>query len=228
MEKRVIGYIRCSTTTQSEEGVSLEAQEASIRAYCHANGLDLVEVVADAGVSGAMPLEIRPQGQRLPSLMKQKKVSAIVATKLDRCFRSSHDALATTDKWAKKNIGLILLDLGGMVLDTTTTMGRLMLTMVAGFGEAERSLIAERTKAALQHKKAQGLRVSGKPPLGFRFSAGRLVEDDQEQKVLSKVRSLRTLGYSWRKIAAALNEQGVPCRGAKWYASALHTAIGQV
>ena len=226
--KKVVAYIRCSTTTQVEEGVSLEAQEAAIRSYCHANGLELAEVLIDAGVSGSTPLENRPQGARLPMLMKRKGISAVVATKLDRCFRSSHDALATTDKWAKKNVGLILLDLGGAVLDTTTTMGRLMLTMVAGFGEAERSLIAERTKSALQHKKAQGLRVSGRAPLGFRFSAGRLVEDEQEQKVLSKVRTLRGLGYSWRKIADTLNKQSVPCRGKKWYASALHAAVAQV
>jgi len=45
----VIGYIRVSTEDQAREGVSLEAQQARIEAYCFAKGWNLLEVKADKG-----------------------------------------------------------------------------------------------------------------------------------------------------------------------------------
>ena len=50
--KQAIGYIRVSTEKQANEGVSLEAQEAKIVAWCKANGYELVKVYVDAGISG--------------------------------------------------------------------------------------------------------------------------------------------------------------------------------
>lgn len=49
---RTVGYIRVSTEGQANDGVSLEAQEAKIRAYCGLNDMELVEVYVDAGLSG--------------------------------------------------------------------------------------------------------------------------------------------------------------------------------
>ena len=51
MMVNVVGYIRVSTEEQATTGVSLDAQEAAIRAYCTMRNLRLVEVVVDAGVS---------------------------------------------------------------------------------------------------------------------------------------------------------------------------------
>ena len=49
---KATAYIRVSTAQQAEEGVSLEAQQARIAAYCMANGLELVNTFTDAGLSG--------------------------------------------------------------------------------------------------------------------------------------------------------------------------------
>ena len=48
---RAIGYIRVSTTTQAEHGVSLDAQRAKLEAYASLYDLTLIEVIVDAGVS---------------------------------------------------------------------------------------------------------------------------------------------------------------------------------
>lgn len=219
-------YIRVSSSQQAEEGVSLEAQERALRLYAEREGFDLVDVVVDAGVSASIPLAKREGGKRLLEMVRKGQVQTIIATKLDRVWRSAADALASVETWTKKGVGLVLLDLGGQVLDTKTPMGKLMLTMMAGFAEAERALIAERTRTALQHKKAKGERVSGKAPLGFRFEQdGSLVEDHGEQEVIRKVHSLRAKGFSWSKIADGLNKAGVPCRGAKWFAQSLRLSL---
>ena len=50
-KRRVYGYARVSTRGQAEEGISLEAQEARIRAFAIAKGWELIEVLVDAGKS---------------------------------------------------------------------------------------------------------------------------------------------------------------------------------
>ena len=50
---KAVGYVRVSTEDQSREGVSLEAQEAKIRAWADLNGYDEVVIFTDAGISGS-------------------------------------------------------------------------------------------------------------------------------------------------------------------------------
>jgi site-specific DNA recombinase len=48
---RTVAYVRVSTEKQAGHGVSLEAQQAKIRAYSELYGLELVEVIVEAGLS---------------------------------------------------------------------------------------------------------------------------------------------------------------------------------
>ena len=50
--KAAIGYVRVSTDGQAEDGVSLEAQQERIQAWCLVNGYQLAAVHVDAGLSG--------------------------------------------------------------------------------------------------------------------------------------------------------------------------------
>ena len=50
--KKAVGYVRVRTEEQAREGVSLENQEAKIKAYCELNDFELLEVVTDAGLVG--------------------------------------------------------------------------------------------------------------------------------------------------------------------------------
>ena len=44
---RAIGYARVSTSEQAEEGISLQVQEDSIRAYAQLHGLELTDIFED-------------------------------------------------------------------------------------------------------------------------------------------------------------------------------------
>jgi site-specific DNA recombinase len=48
---RAIGYARVSTDKQADYGVSLEAQEAKIRAMATVQGAEIVELIVDGGES---------------------------------------------------------------------------------------------------------------------------------------------------------------------------------
>ncbi len=45
--RTAVGYVRVSTSMQSEDGLSLDAQRAAIAAYCNAHDLRLLRIYAD-------------------------------------------------------------------------------------------------------------------------------------------------------------------------------------
>ena len=87
---KVIGYARVSTAEQASGGISLEAQEAKIRAYCELHELELVEVIIEGGES-AKSLK-RPGLQRGLAMLKKKAVGGLVVCKLDRIEHDSESA----------------------------------------------------------------------------------------------------------------------------------------
>ena len=218
---RAIGYVRVSTTEQAVEGVSLDAQQARLTAYCSFKGLDLVELIVDSGVSASRPLAKRPGGRRLVDLVMAGEVDAVVSCKLDRLFRDAADCLAVTRTWDDADVGLHLLDLG---VDTTTPMGRAFLTMAVAFAELERNLVAERTRDGLAQVKAEGGVLGGEAYGWVRRDAqdehGRLVcaHVEAELAVIERIVELRRQGATYRAIADALTVDGVPTkRGGSWY-----------
>ncbi len=212
-------YVRVSTLDQAEHGVSLDAQESRLQAYATTQGLSVVTVLREKAISGTVPLGERPEGRKLVDLVTTGKASHVVALKLDRLFRSAVDALQTTAEWDKRGVSLHLVDMGGQSLNTGSAMGRMMLTMMAGFAQFERDLTAERTKAALAHKKSNNAAYSP-TPFGKVREGEALRDDDAEQSVLARIREMRAEGLPLRGIAERLNVEGVASKqGRTWYAS---------
>ena len=92
---RAIGYIRVSTEKQADFGVSLEAQEAKIRAMAVVQSAELADVIIDAGES-AKSLN-RPGMERLLSLVDSGAVDTVIIAKLDRLTRSVKDLAESLD-----------------------------------------------------------------------------------------------------------------------------------
>jgi DNA invertase Pin-like site-specific DNA recombinase len=224
--KNGVGYIRVSTSDQAREGVSLDAQRERLAAYCAMRGLTLVDIIADEGISGTIPLSERAGGAKLLDLAKRRVVTEVVALKLDRLFRNAHDALGKMAMWDKANVGLHLIDMGGAAVDTRSAIGRMMLTMMAGFAQFERDLISERTAASLQFKKRQRA-VYGPVPLGFAREGDNLVRDEREASLVTRIRWMRREGLPLRKIAEALNAEGIMGKsGGRFYASTVRAILG--
>lgn len=218
-EKTAVIYTRVSTADQAEHGVSLEAQEERLTAYALACGLDVAAVLREPAISGTIPLGDRPEGSKVVAMVRKGEVRHVISLKLDRLFRSAVDALSTTAEWDKSGIALHLVDMGGQSLNTGSAMGRMMLTMMAGFAQFERDLTAERTTAALAHKKANNTAYSP-TPFGKTREGDALLDHEKERKVISIMKEWREKGITLRRIAARLNEGGIPTKqGKTWYAS---------
>ncbi len=82
----------------------------------------LGEVIIDAGVAAGKLLASRAGGAKLLTLVKGKKVGAVVALKLDRLFRNCADCLSVVEGWDKAGVAVRLVDLGGQAVDTSSTM----------------------------------------------------------------------------------------------------------
>jgi DNA invertase Pin-like site-specific DNA recombinase len=193
----------------------MEAQEEKIRLYCQLNGLDLVEVIRERAVTAKIKLNKRPEGSKIDQMIS-RGMHHIVSVKLDRLFRNAVDALSHVEQWDAAGISLHLVDLGGMAVNTGSSMGKMLITMLAGWAEFERNIISERTATALSFKKRSGM-VYNHVPFGFKAKEGNLIPDATEQAVIARMQGLRADGTSYNEIANALNADSVPTKnGCVW------------
>ena len=85
----------------------------------------------------------------------------LTVTRLDRLARSTRDLLNTLAAITDQKAGF--RSLGDAWADTTTSHGRLMLTVLGGLAEFERDLIRARTGEGRERAKARGEKM-GRPP----------------------------------------------------------------
>ena len=188
------------------------------------SGVDLLEVIEDAGVSGARPLADRPGGARIEALLEARtpEADAVVVVRLDRLGRDAAEALRYLKQFARGKVGLVSIS---DRIDLGTPQGRAMAQMSAVFGELERSLISQRTADALRQLRATG-RVYGSIPYGFVEQNATLVPDEAERAVLARISDLRETGTSYAKIADRLNRDGVLAkRGGSWHAMSVRSVL---
>ncbi len=225
---KAIGYTRCSTNEQADSGLGLDAQTERIKAYCVMRGIDLADIITDAGVSGGKPLATRDGGLRLLTDLKEKRADAVVMLKLDRMFRNAGDCLTTVERWEKTGVALHVVDMGGNAIDTTSAAGRFMLVVLAGAAEMERNLTRERTRSAMAVKRANGQRI-GSVPYGFDLAddGAALLPNDAEQSVVANILAKRAEGWTLEQIADELSARAVPTKTGKserW----THQAIARI
>ena len=222
MMKTATAYIRVSTEGQVTDGVSMEAQQAKIAAWCLANDVAPGNVFIDAGISGKRA-DNRPQLQlALDDVCR--KGGVLVVYSLSRLARSTKDTIAISERLDRAGADLVSLS---EKLDTTSAAGKMVFRMMAVLAEFERDQVSERTTAAMAHKKSKGERV-GKIPFGYTLAADgvSLLANADELRAVELIRSLNSQGYSLRAIAAELDAQKIPTKDGK--GSWQHTTVKSI
>lgn len=202
--KRAVGYVRVSTEEQAKGGVSLDMQQAKIRAYANLEEMELIDIVADEGISGCS-ISIRPGVQRVLKMVREKQVGAVIIYKLDRLARNTVEALEMAQLMYRKGIGLHSIT---EKLDTRSALGKFFFTLLASLAEMERGIISERISAAMERKREKGEALNNNPAYGYRIVDSRVVPDLEEQQVIHRIRSLRTDGYTIHGIINVLCSEG--------------------
>lgn len=214
--QNALGYTRVSSQEQVRDGNSLEAQKQNIERYCYLKELNLIEVICEPGISAGIPLSKRVGGQKLTQIVYNGKVNSIVVTKLDRLFRDANDCLNTIKDWENENIGLHIIDLGGQTINTRETAGKLLISLLAVMAEWEKNIIRDRTKEAMQYLISNNRYTGGCVTYGYQIGPDKILEpNEDEQKIIDLICSLRNDGASVTTISKKLIEQNIKSRGNK-------------
>ena len=222
---RVVGYVRVSTEDQAREGVSIDAQRDKVAKMADARDLELVDVVADAGVS-AKTLD-RPGLTRVLAMLDSGEAEGLVVFKLDRLTRDLGDWSHLIDRYFGEKAGRSLVSVSESI-DTRTAGGRLVLNIMMTVAQWERETVVERTRSAMTFKKGRGERVSRHIPYGRRLAPdGKTLEPDPAETALAaEVRRWRDQGMALRAIAAELSGRQVPTKnGGPWTFSAVRSLL---
>lgn len=192
-------YCRVSTARQGESGLGLAAQREAISGWVKSQNLSTQDVTwhVDPDRSGGN-LD-RPELALL--LASIRPGDRLVVSRLDRLSRSVLDFSGLVQRSLREEWSIACLDLG---LDLSSPAGRMIANVLASIAEWERSVIGERTSAALAQAKARG-RLPGK-----RSALTRDVQD-----LLIAMDTAKTLTLKER--AAWLNDRAIPtATGLPW------------
>lgn len=143
----VFGYARVST-----DGQTLDAQHAKLTEA----GAEKIFAEKESGAKTDRKALAKALAALEPGDM-------FIVTRLDRLARSTLDLLNTLDTIGKAGAGF--RSLADTWADTTTPHGKLMLTILGGLAEFERSLILTRTGEGRTRAMARGVKFGRKPKL---------------------------------------------------------------
>lgn len=217
--KTAVGYVRVSTSMQAEEGLSLDAQRATITAYCNAHDLRLLRIYAD--VESGAKSDRRGLEEALAA-----RAEVFVILKFDRLSRSIKHFCQLYEDYFSHSVELVAIR---EAIKLDSALGRALVSILLVFAQMEREAIGERTRESIRHIRRGGYHFGTAPygkmaipaPDNPRFRI--LADDEQEAQGLARIRSLLEAGLGPRRIAAILNDEKVPTpRGKQWTKSMVY------
>ncbi len=167
MKHCTFGYARVSTEQQN-----LDRQLDMLTQY----GVDYIFNEKMTGTK-----RDRPELNKL--LDRLMAGDTVVVESLSRLGRSTKDLIELVELFEKKQVHLVSLK---EQIDTSTSAGKLLFTLMSAIAQFERDVIAERTREGLNAARARG-RIGGRPRTN-------------EQKVRQAVKLYQTGQYSVREI----------------------------
>lgn len=143
MKNYIFGYARVSTEAQN-----LDRQLDALKKY----GVDMIYNEKMTGTK-----KDRPELNKL--LDRVTAGDVIVVESLSRLGRSTKDLIELTELFQSKGAHLVSLKES---IDTNTSTGKLLFTLMSAIAQFERDTIADRTREGLRSARARG-RTGGRP-----------------------------------------------------------------
>jgi site-specific DNA recombinase len=225
-EARCAIYARYSSDSQRE--ASIEDQLRVCRARAEQEGWAVVEVLADAAISGSTTQ--RPGYQALLARLRAGRVNLVLTESLDRLSRDQEHIAAFYKHAAFAGVRVVTLaegEINELHIGLKGTMGALYLKD-----------LADKTRRGLEGRVRAG-RCVGRAPYGYRAIRGQLRPDGEPERglrepdpaeaaVVRRIFAEYASGRSPRAIARTLNAEGVPGpTGGPWYDATLRGKAGR-
>jgi DNA invertase Pin-like site-specific DNA recombinase len=220
--QQMIAYMRVSTSQQGRSGLGIEAQREAIARFAAAQGAEITsEYVEVETGKGADAIDRRPKLSAALAQARKAKAPVVVA----KLCRLSRDVAFISGLMANR-VPFIVAELGA-------DADPFMLHVYAALAEKERNLIADRTRAALAVKKAQGVKLGNRTNLPEAAAKGsqtqRTMAAGYADNVLPVIRQIQASGAkTLRAVADALNARGIPtARGGQWHATTVKNVLAR-
>lgn len=203
---KVALYVRVSTTSQLEEGYSIEEQKAKLESYCDIKDWHVYNVYTDGGFSGSTTE--RPALEQLIKDAQSKLFDTVLVYKLDRLSRSQKDTLyLIEDIFLKNNIEFVSLLEN---FDTSTPFGRAVIGLLSVFAQLEREQIKERMQLGkLGRAKSGKSMMWSKTSYGYDYDkeTGSLTVNEYEALAVKEIYSSYLAGMSITKLRDKINKE---------------------
>jgi len=218
--RKAIGYTLYSNQAERERA------EQSIRAYCEATTLNLLEVLAeDRNAVRRKNFIERPAGETIVRSWKAQGVRHLVIIKLADAFTGASDLAVTAGKFQRRRRHLHVLDLGGIPTTTESDTTGVFWRLALALGGMEKHNTRHRLARGEEHGEVVGY-IEGSTPYGYERRGSLLVKNEGEQRVISQMRALKASGWSLHAIAGRLNDDKVKTKvQGRWYASTVQRAL---
>ena len=169
-----------------------------------------------------MSVDKRNGYKEMLDYLMNNNIDGVVVYSLSRLGRRMSDVIGLLDVLKKNGKSFYSIKEN---LNNEDKIGSLIVNIMSSINEFEVENIRERIRDVKREKKSKGL-VSGRLMYGYDDVNGRLVKNEEEMKVISRIKGLRSRGYSWGKISNRLNEDGVKSKyGGEWYMSSVYNMM---
>jgi site-specific DNA recombinase len=205
-------YIRVSSEEQAKEGYSLIAQQEKLEEYARKNGCALEGdyLYIDDGYTGKN--EHRPQLTRLFQDAERKTFEVVLVYRLDRFFRNVRLLLESVERLGQGGVGLKSIT---EPFDTSTPIGRYVLTNLGAVAELERAIILERKELGTAKAAQAGKWMGGTPPYGYTIN-----RETKKLEIVPEEAEVVRMVYEWlieekqtlSQIQKRINAQKVPTK----------------
>jgi DNA invertase Pin-like site-specific DNA recombinase len=204
--QKAFAYLRVSGKGQID-GDGFPRQLKAVKEYAASHDLKIVKVFREEGVSGAVECMDRPTWAEMVGTILANGVRTILVESLGRLARDLFIQEYILRDMEQRGITLVSVsesDLGSN--DPTRVMFRQILGAIHQY---EKTMIVLKLRGARKRMKAKQGHCEGAKQFGHR---------EGEQVVIDRMKSLRTSGMGFDKIAAQLNSEGIkPRRGDRWH-----------
>ena len=146
-------YCRVSTVDQS-----VEMQRSDLRRYCEQRSFEIFREYVDEGVSGTK--DRRPALDALMKDARKRLFDGVVCWRFDRFARSTKHLISALDEFQHLGVEFISYQEN---IDTGSSLGKAMFTIVAAIAELERNIIVERIRGGIRRAREQGTRLGRRP-----------------------------------------------------------------
>ena len=227
--ERALGYVRVSTQRQADGGISLDNQDARLKAHYAQRGVEMVDVYRDGGLSGTT--DNRPGLQALfeHALRPGSGITEIGVYSFSRLFRD-HYLLEHHRRRLKRG--------GVRIVAITQEVGQdaegdLVRSVLSNFDEYQSRQTAKFTRDTMSRNAEAGFWNGAVPPFGYVSEVAemrgpkakkRLAIEPSEALMVQQIYRMKRVGVGagpmgYKKIVCHLNATGATLRGRKWHVS---------